>query len=339
MFECTFNGTKHSEKRRQVMKNQDIRIGVWGFGSHGRAHAKLFKHVDGLKLVSICDDKPETARLCRYYGKDIKFFTDPSAFLASVDAVLVATPDKHHISNLFDAVQAGKHVFMEKPLAITNQEILELSNLMTIAEQKGLVVTSCHPRRYDPPFVWLKESLPRFEVKMGDVLSFDFDFSYHQPSEPWKAHRSLMLDHLGHEFDLATFLFGLVSVRMQLQHDAYDRYAVSGMRDDGIALSFSGTRMLDSRKFFEWATIRFRRGELRLDCKTGWATIYDHDTGEKWSERCGITKYDTRNRLVVENFVATINGTVTNYLSRNDLYYNNFVGVILLEKYDVRCEI
>ena len=60
-----------------------------------------------------------------------------------------------------DIKSEGIDFFIEKPLCIKKQDIEIISKSLELAKAKKLIVTSCHPRRFDPPFVWLKEKMER----------------------------------------------------------------------------------------------------------------------------------------------------------------------------------
>lgn len=317
------------------MDKRIINFGVWGFGGHARrSHAKPACKIDHLRLISVCDNNQELKKQCRFYGPNVQFSTDPTAlFDSNIEAVIIATPDEFHIAHLRRAIINGKHVLIEKPLAMTPPELDELLLIMTVAKEKGLVITSCHPRRFDPPFVWLKSNLQKLQTELGRVIGFNFDFSYHHPTASWKMDRSLMLDHLNHEIDLVHFLFGIAPFNMTMHCDSYDRYLVTGMRNDGIAMSFHGTRLLVSEKFLEWAIIRFERGEAKINTKTGWAEISHHDCTKHMirKERCGATNYALRFDRVTRNFADSIIEPHLNYLTPEDLWVNNWLGVTLLK--------
>lgn len=245
--------------------------------------------------------------------------------------MVIASPDEFHVRQLGEAIEAGVHVLIEKPLATNFNDLIRVQNLLMEAEEKKLVVTSCHPRRFDPPFVWLKAETARFVSELGPVIGFDFDFSYHHPSAEWKKDRSLLLDHANHEIDLVNFLYGHTKTIATKITDRYDRYGVVGFRTDGISFRFRGTRKLESRKFLEFARIRHERGEVEFDTEHGEASWENHETGEYGVLECGATDYPLRFAGVMKNFVEAIRGETPNYLTTNDLLTNTAFGIDLVE--------
>lgn len=322
----------HFIRRRQDMEK--IGYGIIGCGGHAlQAHALPGKDIPELELQAVCDIDPKRAiEFSRNYGEELMVCEDIEQLLASdIQAVLIATPDEFHIEQLELAVDAKKHVLIEKPLVVKSSDLDDLDFLLRLAASRGLIVTTCHPRRFDPPFVWLKNRMGVVIDELGPVASFNFDFSYHRPEAAWKASRNLLLDHLNHEIDLVHYLLGITSFDARMVCDSFDQYRVTGQRDDGIFLNFHGTRRLESKVYRESLVLRHDRGETRVDAHSGFANIVNHETGGAYLLDCGMTDYYARSLRVMRNFMETIRGISQNYLTPQDLWVNNWLGVILKE--------
>jgi len=228
----------------------------------------------------------------------------------------------------------GLPAFVEKPLVVNSVELKGLWELLKSDQsvvKSDQLISSCHPRRFDPGYVWLKENLDNLVTELGKVVEFKFDFSYHKPLKKWKQNRGLLLDHLNHEIDLLHYLFGVDSFESWRLQDKFDAYSVFGARDDGIKFSFSGTRKLQSRIYSEFLYLRFERGDLKLD-NLGRVEINNHEGSD--SKKClnvGRTDYENRGYEVIKNFVNVLNKVDDCYLSKEDLYVNNAMGVMLTE--------
>ena len=263
-------------------------------------------------------------------GSDKRYGT-LEALLAdeNISAIMICSPDQHHLGQIEMALAAGKHIFCEKPLLVPGQDMASLEEVFDLAEKKKLVITSCHPRRFDKPFLWLKSEVSS-RLDFGRVISISFDFSYRKLSGGWKADSNLLLDHLNHEVDLMNFLFGIQGFSATKIFDSPYRYEVAGRRDDDITFHFMGTRCLESSKH-ELCTIRFERGEVRLDTLMGTAQIIDHEkisiniVPNLWID------YNGRLGGVMNNFHDQIIGTEVGYLSRPEILMNAEVGIILQE--------
>ena len=105
--------------------NDRVRLGVIGTGNRGGDVMGVFQRESDVEVVALCDcyDQHLNAALEKTEGK-AKTFTDYHALLASkdVDAVLIATPDHWHSRMAIDALNAGKDIYIEKPLTFTINE-------------------------------------------------------------------------------------------------------------------------------------------------------------------------------------------------------------------------
>ncbi len=311
-----------------------IRYAVIGCGEHAlQSHARPALDIPELELVALCD--PSEHRMWEFQEAlglqgGVSRYTTLELLLGrdDVDAVVVASPDKFHAETLFHAVFAGKHVLCEKPTATDDHDLQALRTSLARAAEKGLVVTSCHPRRFDRPYVWIKNRLKLFTQELGAVISLDLDFSYHKASKVG-LHEGLLIDHLNHEYDLMNFLFGRTDCVARRLWDTQDRYHVAGIRQDGIAFSFQGTRMLETRRYPEYVRVRFARGTLTVDCESGDAECQSHETGNVQLLRAEPTDYPARFRAIMANFVASVRGDGRNYLDAEDLENNAAIGIAL----------
>ncbi len=142
-----------------------VRIGQAGLGTWG---ANLVRNVDALAdLRWICDSSEELRDVfarrfpaARAAGSFDELLADPE-----LEAVVIATPVPTHYALAKQALEAGKHVFVEKPPAMRAAEMAELVGL---AEESGLVLMPGHLLLYHPGVLKLKELIDSGEL--GDVL-------------------------------------------------------------------------------------------------------------------------------------------------------------------------
>jgi predicted dehydrogenase len=310
------------------MGMETVGLGVIGLGVHARRGH--IDHLAGLpvRLAAVCDLNPAAFK----DFPDSEHFLNEDDLLAcpAVDAVMIMTPDRFHIGTTLKALRAGKHVFVEKPIIEYTGNIPDLSDAMALASERKLVLSTCHPRRFDRPFLWLKDKLPGLIEKYGPALEFRFDFSYAEPRASTAGlHKGLLLDHFGHEIDLMHFLFGHDHFRANKLFDSEIRYHVAGIRRDGLAFTFSGTRMLRESLYPEQCFVRFARAEIWLDMQHGIATTSGREHGFRLDEECGTTDYEGRFSAVNANFIAAIRGEAKSYLTEQDLFINNISAVTL----------
>ena len=117
-----------AERKRSIGANDRLRIGIIGCGSRGRdAHMEgIHNHVHAMnfEIVALADPwrvarEQANAKVKEWFGRDAKQFVSYRDLLAmeEVDAVMIASPDHCHTTHLEAAARAGKHIYVEKPMA------------------------------------------------------------------------------------------------------------------------------------------------------------------------------------------------------------------------------
>ncbi len=142
-----------------------VRIGVIGAGRIAQvAHLPAIEKARGVRLVAVSDPSPTlSAGVAARYG--VAGFTDTAQLLEQdLDAVVVATPDRLHHPLGLQAIGAGKHVLMEKPLAAT---VTEAEELAAAAAAAGVRLQTGSMKRHDPGLRFAREGIAR----IGPVLS------------------------------------------------------------------------------------------------------------------------------------------------------------------------
>jgi predicted dehydrogenase len=145
-----------------------IRAGVIGAGKMGSMHAEVYNDLAITELVAIADTNFERARvLASRIGSDVRCYDSYENMLrdADIDAVSIAIPDHAHKEPVLAALESGKHVLVEKPLAtklVDCDEMLEFSR----ESEKILMVNYTH--RWAPPYAKAKELLD--DSRMGDLI-------------------------------------------------------------------------------------------------------------------------------------------------------------------------
>lgn len=118
-----------------------LRFGVFGYGMIADVHAEGLAHIDGVELVAVCGPREEGVReFAAKFGIQ-HAFTDPEQLLAlgAIDGVLVDAPDAFHHDLVMRSVRAGKHIFCEKPLAVTVEEAREMYEAAKEADLRTVV--------------------------------------------------------------------------------------------------------------------------------------------------------------------------------------------------------
>ncbi|MFZ1701800.1 MAG: Gfo/Idh/MocA family oxidoreductase [Pyrinomonadaceae bacterium] len=132
-----------------------VRIGIVGTGYIGNVHGSIYARDERAEIAALFDIIPERAhQTARRIGG--KVCSSRAELLDHCDAVLVCAPNKTHLEIATAAVEAGKHVFCEKPFA-TGME--DAKRLLASAEASKGIFQVGHSRRFAPVYVKLKELL------------------------------------------------------------------------------------------------------------------------------------------------------------------------------------
>jgi myo-inositol 2-dehydrogenase/D-chiro-inositol 1-dehydrogenase len=171
----------------------------------GRAHvSRIENELAGGEIVAVADVNHEAATAvakplgARAYGSGAELIADPD-----VDAVLIATFGKVHAPDVVRAVEAGKYVLCEKPLATTAQDCLDILQ----AEQKTgkQLVTVGFMRRFDKGYNEMREVLTSGRLGYATLLHC----RHRNPSVPENYTTRNMIDDTAiHEIDISRFLLG-----------------------------------------------------------------------------------------------------------------------------------
>ncbi|MFT3784656.1 MAG: Gfo/Idh/MocA family oxidoreductase [Tepidisphaeraceae bacterium] len=127
-----------------------IKIGIVGFGRIGAEHAAWVGASSGLRVGAVFDPTPERSALAASRGLRTAESMDALLSDDSIDAVLVSTPTSMHYDPALAALQAGKHVMVEKPMTLVAKHAAELIRVAT--EQKR-TLSVFHCRRWDVDFL------------------------------------------------------------------------------------------------------------------------------------------------------------------------------------------
>jgi predicted dehydrogenase len=143
-----------------------MKIGLIGYGSFGRKHAKVLTSLPGIELHSIANDIPvDPADL----PEGVNFVTDYRELLdAGIDAVVVVVPTVFHYEVARAAIERGIPTLIEKPVTQTMDEGLKL---LALAEKKNVVVRVGHIERFNPVAQRLKAELD--SGRCGEMYRFD----------------------------------------------------------------------------------------------------------------------------------------------------------------------
>jgi predicted dehydrogenase len=132
-----------------------LRVGVIGVGHLGQHHARLYASLPGATLVGVVDlDRARSKLIADRNGTTA--YSDLRALLDRVDAVSVAVPTTSHHVIVKECLDAGIHVLVEKPIAVTSAEAHEL---VALARRRRRVLQVGHVERFNPVVAAIKPSI------------------------------------------------------------------------------------------------------------------------------------------------------------------------------------
>ena len=152
----------------QEINHDRLRVGVLGAGPIGQfAHLEGCRKARNVELYGICDRAEDLLERVAAAHPPRQTYTSYEAMLAdpNIDAVIVAIADQFHVGAARQAVAAGKHVLVEKPMGVTVEECEEL---VRAVHDAGVVLQVGTQRRYDPNIAYAADFIRH---DMGEVLA------------------------------------------------------------------------------------------------------------------------------------------------------------------------
>jgi predicted dehydrogenase len=147
-----------------------VGVGVIGYGYWGPNLVRNFANTEGARVISVSDLDPEKLTLVRRRHPDVAVTTDFRDLLkdSRIDAIAIATPVHTHYELGLAALEAGKHVLIEKPLAQTSEEARDL---IEEAVRRNLVLLVDHTFLYTPAVRKIRQLIG--DGVLGDIYYYN----------------------------------------------------------------------------------------------------------------------------------------------------------------------
>ena len=207
---------------------KQINVGLIGFGMAGRLfHGPTITSTNGLKLSKVRETKAPNISIIKERYPDAVIVNDTNEILsdASIDLVIVATPNITHYELAAQALMADKHVVVDKPFTVTSGQATELIEL---SKKKNKLLTTYQNRRWDSDFQTVKKVID--SNLLGDLVEYEVHYDRFRNTirpDTWKEDgvlgTGLVYDLGSHLIDQVQVLFGLPKtvtafLRTQRQH-------------------------------------------------------------------------------------------------------------------------
>ena len=152
-----------------------VNLAVVGLGAFGQKHLDALALIDDVNIVYVAHSKMDVAEeVAAKYGAK-RAFTDYAELLAQpdLDGVILATPTQMHLAQTLQALEAGKHVQVEIPMA---DNLAGVRQIVDLQAETGLVAMAGHTRRFNPShqFVHNKIEAGEFSIQQMDVQTYFF---------------------------------------------------------------------------------------------------------------------------------------------------------------------
>lgn len=158
---------------------ENIRIGLVGTGTVSGFHAKAIKDAEGVVLAGACSNsKNKAEEFCK--TNNAKYYASYEQMLNSneIDAVAICTPNMYHAEQILDAVKAGKHVIVEKPMAIS---LDDADAVVDAARKNSVVVTSVCQHRFTEEAQAIKKAIN--SGKLGKIVLASLSMRFFRSEE------------------------------------------------------------------------------------------------------------------------------------------------------------
>jgi len=190
-----------------------IKFAVVGQGHIGKRHAEMIRRNPDSTLVAVCDIlSKEDAKLETIEEAYFTSYEDLLAANLDIDVINICTPNGYHAEYALKALDAKKHVVIEKPIALTKSDAEKiLFKSLEVSRHVFCVMQN----RYSPPSVWLKELVDN--NTLGDIFMVKLDCYWNRDSRYYKKgnwHGDATLDggtlftQFSHFIDIMYWLFG-----------------------------------------------------------------------------------------------------------------------------------
>jgi scyllo-inositol 2-dehydrogenase (NADP+) len=312
-----------------------LRVGLIGYGFSGKVfHAPFFKFMDHFELTAVVSSNPDKVKedfpLVKVVSEVEQLLSD-----ATIDLVIITTPNTTHYSIAKQALMAGKHVVVEKPFVNHSKDAVEL---IKIADEHHKIITVFQNRRWDNDFLTVKSCIQ--SGILGDIYSFESHFDRYRPqvAQRWREQdlegSGILYDLGAHLIDQSLHLFGMPETVLG---DSFVQRE-QGVVDDyfHIVLGYGKLRViLHSSSFVKSAGPRFQvhgaKGSLikyGLDSQEQDLRVGKTPGSEHW----GKDREDLYGELTIEAGELPFKGKIETIPGSYESFYKGLYDAIVDQK-------
>lgn len=215
-----------------------IKFGVIGQGHIGKRHAEMIRLNGESELVAVCD--PKSRSELNLSGLSENFYTSITELIHAhpeIEVINICSPNGLHAEHCIEALQAGKHVVCEKPMALSKADC---EKVIFTALQNNKQVFVVMQNRYSPPSVWLKELVAKEtigEVFMVEINCFWNRDERYYTKPHWKGTKELdggtLFTQFSHFIDIMYWVFGDIT-NINAKFKNFNHNNLIAFEDSGI---------------------------------------------------------------------------------------------------------
>jgi len=187
-----------------------VNIAVVGLGAFGIKHLDALANIEDANIKYVAHSKmPHAEEVAAKYGAE-RAFTDYAELLAQpdLDGVILATPTQMHLEQTLQALNAGKHVEVEIPMA---DNLAGVQEIVDLQQKTGLIAMAGHTRRFNPSHQYVHKLIEKgeFNIQQMDVQTYFFrrtNMNALGQPRSWTDH--LLWHHAAHTVDLFAYQTG-----------------------------------------------------------------------------------------------------------------------------------
>jgi UDP-N-acetyl-2-amino-2-deoxyglucuronate dehydrogenase len=221
------------------MNDKDIiRFAIVGSGHIGKRHAEMIRRNPESKLVAMCDIRPREELGLK--DLEVPFLMSMDELLQSgidFDVVSVCSPNGLHAEHTIRALEAKKHVVIEKPMGLT---VSDCEKIIFKALQVSRQVFCVMQNRYSPPSLWIKEVVDKNilgKVYMVQLNCYWNRDERYYTGKNWKGSADLdggtLFTQFSHFIDIMYWLFGDIT-DIQARFDDFNHHSLTAFEDSGM---------------------------------------------------------------------------------------------------------
>ena len=275
-----------------------IKIAVVGSGYWGKNLVRNFNELGALH--TICDSNPETLRCFKEKYPDKEFQTSLEIVLQNpdIDAVVIATPAETHFDLAKSALQAGKHVFVEKPLALI---VSEAQILKQLAMRKNLKLMVGHILLYHPAIIKLKEI-----ISSGALGKINYIYSNRLNLGKIRTEENILWSFAPHDISVILYLLEEMPTQVLAQGGNYLNRDIADVTMSVLSFK-SGVK---GHVFVSWLHPNKEQrlvviGDKRMvvfDDTLAEGKLQIHDKGVEWINRQPVPRKNEAQIIPIDSF-------------------------------------